>query len=657
MSPQPASSPSTRTRKLWLSLALAAGILLAGLAVFLPHPAPPHTDEDRAEAALANVASAQAAFYSARTAYGSYWLSGGDRTLENGGHLDTAGVQDLRSIECPGGWVAAARTGSGIFLRSSQENTIHRVGEGDVARPGCITAEAVEAMLGDLGRVDRASAPGASAERPRGSSLYRPAYHITPDQHWMNDPQRPFFLNGLWHYYYLYNADYPNGNGTEWFHLTSTDLVTWKDEGVAISKYRNGLGDVETGSAVVDHANTAGFGQDAVIAVLTQQDAGVQRQSLFYSTDGGYSFTSYEGNPVMENPGQEHWRDPKIVRDEANSQWLMVLAEGTKLGMYTSQDLKTWRYASGVEFPHLGVLECPDFFQLDLDGDPSKRTWVLAASANGSGEGRTIGVAYWTGAWDGHTFTPSSEQHQWLDGGSDFYAAVTWDDPRLTASQRTQSRQAMGWVNNWDYARRLPTPDWHGGMDSIVRDIRLKTVRGRATLVSAPSKSLAKLEGEPETAAPAPVGPDGTPGIPIPKGGAYRLDLTLEHPEAEGPEEQHKPEALLQLMQGDSIFATVGYDFGKETASVSREQPPGTAADLGEVFARQRSVFAPSRDGSVDLTVFVDHSSVEVFVNGGEQTLTSLVFPRPGESSLKLLSKNPGVTAKYVRYAPLQSNR
>ena len=86
---------------------------------------------------------------------------------------------------------------------------------------------------------------------PEGDDVFRPAYHLTPDEHWMNDPQRPFFLDGLWHYYYLYNADYPEGNGTEWFHATSTDLVHWKNEGVAIPKFRNGLGDIETGSAVV----------------------------------------------------------------------------------------------------------------------------------------------------------------------------------------------------------------------------------------------------------------------------------------------------------------------------------------------------------------------------------------------------------------------
>lgn len=646
-----------RNNKLWLSATLIAGIMLVSFTVWLFKPGTPDSDEERAKAALENVATAQAAFHSARAGYGSYWLSGGDRTLENGRALDTAGVEDLRSIACPDGWVAGVRTGSSIFMRSSQQNDIHRPGAGDAARPGCITAEAVEAMLEDLGRVDRTPVAGTSAEDSNESSPFRPAYHITPDQHWMNDPQRPFFLDGLWHYYYLYNADYPNGNGTEWFHLTSPDLVSWKDEGVAIPKYTNGLGDVETGSAVVDHQNAAGFGKDAVIAVATQQDAGIQRQSLFYSTNGGYSFTAYEGNPVMENPGQEHWRDPKILRDEANNQWLMVLAEGSKLGMYTSQDLKAWRYVSSVELPGLGVLECPDLFQLDLDGDPSRRTWVLAASANGAAEGRTTGVAYWTGTWDGHTFTPSSDRHQWLDGGPDFYAAVTWDDPRLTASQRMQSRRAIGWVNNWDYARKLPTVDWQGGMDSIVRDIRLKTVQGKATLVSAPSESLARLEGAPETAGPAPIGTGGTPGLPMPTGGAYRLDLTLERSMVDGAAGDNNPETLLQLTQGGSVFATVAYDFGKETASVSRDQPPGTGADIGQVFTGAWSVTAPAREGSVDLTVFVDHSSVEVFVNGGEQTLTSLVFPGPGESSLELVSEAPGLTVKSAKYTPLLSTR
>ena len=504
--------------------------------------------------------------------------------------------------------------------------------------------------------------------RPEGASQFRPAYHLTPAKEWMNDPQRPFLLDGVWHYYYLYNADHPEGNGTEWFHVTSTDMVHWKDEGVAIEKFKNGLGDIETGSAVVDHDNTAGFGEGAVIAVLTQQDKGVQRQSLFYSTDKGYTFKPYDRNPVMDNPGAQHWRDPKIIRDEARGQWVMALAEGEKIGLYTSRDLKDWRYASSFERKGLGILECPDLFQLDLDGDPAKRTWVLAASANGSEEGRTTGVAYWTGEWDGTTFTPADEKHQWLDAGSDFYAAVTWDDPRLPESQRTASRHAIGWMNNWTYARKLPTSDWQGGADSIVRDIRLETVQGKPALVSTPAKAMAGLEGTPEAISDRQVTPTGAGELPIPDGGAYRLDVTLER----GPDDDGS-EVLLKLGSGSAgngaagsapaDFATVGYNFEEGTASVSRAAVvPGVEA-LGPVFTDRRTASSPPRQGSaagrgtVELTLFVDYSSVEVFVNGGEQTLTSLVFPRAGEHRISASTAAGGVTLKAFKYTPLANAR
>lgn len=497
-----------------------------------------------------------------------------------------------------------------------------------------------------------------SFTRPEGASQFRPGYHLTPAKEWMNDPQRPFMLDGVWHYYYLYNADHPEGNGTEWYHVTSTDLVHWKDEGVAIEKFKNGLGDIETGSAVVDHDNTAGFGKGAVVAVMTQQDKGIQRQSLFYSTDKGYTFKVYDRNPVMDNPGKEHWRDPKIIRDEARDQWVMALAEGEKIGLYTSRDLKDWRYVSGFERKGLGILECPDLFQLDLDGDPGKRTWVLAASANGSGEGRTTGVAYWTGTWDGTTFTPADEKHQWLDAGSDFYAAVTWDDPRLPDNERTASRHAIGWMNNWTYARQLPTTDWQGGADSIVRDIRLKTVQGRPSLVSTPTGAMSALEGASKTADSRPVTPEGAGDLPAPGSGAYRLDVTLERTQADDG-----AEALLKLGSGSADFATVGYNFAEGTASLSRAAVVPGAEALGPVFTDRRTAQSPPRGsnapgrGSVELTVFVDYSSVEVFVNGGEQTLTSLAFPREGQHTVNAATTGGNVTLKSFKYTPLATAR
>jgi levanbiose-producing levanase len=179
---------------------------------------------------------------------------------------------------------------------------------------------------------------------PLAACQTRPIYHITPEKNWMNDPQRPFFLGDEWHLYYLYNSNWdksnPGAGGTEWYHITSPDMVSWTRRGVAIEKYKPNptsgkiLGDVETGSAVVDPENTAGFGKNTVVAILTQMEDGIQQQSLFYSTDNGYSFTAYEGNPVMPNPSSSTkpaFRDPKIFWDDVAGHWAMSLAEGSKV--------------------------------------------------------------------------------------------------------------------------------------------------------------------------------------------------------------------------------------------------------------------------------------------------------------------------------------
>lgn len=605
-----------------------------------------------AQLALGNLAKAQDVAAEREGRFSAYWMKRGDRRIERvAGPVAAPGVTDLRAIACADGWVAAAVVGNSAFLSSNRQRNAATHAD-DLDRPACITRSAVDSMLADLGLAAPYPRPDASRfARRSGDAGYRPAFHVSPQKNWMNDPQRPFFHDGLWHFYYLYNADFPKGNGTEWYHLTSSDLVSWHDEGVAIRKFTNGLGDIETGSAVVDTENTAGFGRDAVIAIMTQQHEGVQRQSLFVSKDGGYSFASYEGNPVMDNPGQEHWRDPKIIRDAAHDQWLMVLAEGHKLGFYTSKDLKQWTYVSGFVRDGLGVLECPDLFQLDLDGNPEKRTWVLAAGANGGAEGMTTGTVYWTGNWDGKTFTPAGERHQWIDTGSDFYAAVSWDDPRLTEDQRMASRHMIGWMNNWAYAGKLPTPDWHGGADTIVRDIRLASVDGRPTIVSQPTRALASLEGEPTTLA-AQTLTEANTTLPLKAQGAYRIDLTVRKREADDGNE-----ARIKIKGNGDRFVTVGYNFADQLAFVVRDNDAIASglADLGPAYRDVRTARSPARDGSVTLTVFVDYSSVEVFVNDGERTMTSLIFPHPGAETISASTAKGRLELSSLRYTPLAS--
>ncbi|KSU56089.1 levanase [Microbacterium enclense] len=443
----------------------------------------------------------------------------------------------------------------------------------------------------------------------------------------MNDPQRPVFVDGEWRLYYLYNADYPEGNGTEWHLATSTDMVTWKNRGVAIEKYRNGLGDILTGSAVVDERDTAGFGAGAIVALATQQDDGVQRQSLFVSTDGGTTFQDYEGNPVMDNPGATDWRDPKIVWDDARGRWVMVLAEGERLGFYTSQNLREWTYASDFVRTDYGLLECPDLFEM-VDPTTGRRTWVLGASADASSLGGTTGFAYWTGAWDGERFTADTDEPQWLDGGADFYAAVTWDDPRDGDDGRLERRYALGWINNWAYARDLPGGAWQGGSLSTTREIVLREIDGRLSLLSQPIATLEAREGESATAQSFAVAPGDIVDLPVqPRTGGYRLRARLEAPDAS--------EVRLRFGSGDAEV-TVGYDAGAGVVFLDRRHD-AVADAMPETYREVRT--APvEADGTVTLDILVDASSIEVFTGDGRASLTSAAY----------VDTRAGVTAEAV---------
>lgn len=493
---------------------------------------------------------------------------------------------------------------------------------------------------------EQLSVESSPFSHPAEWSNYRPAIHITPERHWMNDPQRPLLIDGIWHYYYLYNADYPHGNGTEWYHMTSKDLVHWQEHGVAIHKYKNGLGDIQTGSAVVDVNNTAGFGAGAVIAIVTQQHDGVQRQSLFISTDGGYHFKEYDDNPIMDNPGAEHWRDPKIVWDEKGRKWIMALAEGNKIGFYTSPDLKRWTHQSDFHRNDLGLLECPDLFQLSLDGDPSKTRWILASGANGFRTGKTTGTVYWIGNWDGKRFIPERKEPQWLDAGADFYAMVSWDDTRLDTKPGFNSRYAIGWLNNWAYATNLPTREWSGATDSIVRQIKLQTVDGEAVLTSKPIEAIAGLEGDAYTRSAMDVFEASPTTLSKPLSDAYRLRVELDaHSDAS--------EIQFRLKEKDGHFAVVGYNFDDKTVFVRRDSD-AIASSMPEEYRAERSAVVRTLNGTVKLDIIVDTFSVEVFVNDGESALSNLIFGLPGSNALSAVSIGGNSVLRHLQLTPLK---
>ena len=210
--------------------------------------------------------------------------------------------------------------------------------------------------------------PGEEVASSRNEK-YRPQIHYTPAKNWINDPNGMIFIDGTYHLYYQYN---PQGNGwgnLSWGHATSTDMLHWEEQPVALQP--DALGMIFSGSAVCDKDNTAGFGANTLVAIYTSASA-AQQQSIAYSKDGGKTFTTYEGNPVIKN-NDDNLRDPKVFWHEESKKWIMSLAKGWKKGMeiWSSPDLKNWTKESEflVELDGRPSFqwECPDLIPFDYN--------------------------------------------------------------------------------------------------------------------------------------------------------------------------------------------------------------------------------------------------------------------------------------------------
>lgn len=473
-------------------------------------------------------------------------------------------------------------------------------------------------------------ARAAPAPEAAGESSYRDTYHFTVPDNWKNDPQRPVYLDGKFNYYYLYNADYATETGTAWRLATTTDNVAFQDQGVAAQKKTNANHDLWSGSAVVDTANTAGFGAGAVIMLATQMDHptpqqiedsnGPQAQFLWYSQDGGRNFQAYGDTPVIPNGGRTDFRDPKVVWDPEASRWVALIAEGQKISFYTSMNLLDWTRVSEFIEPGLGMLECPDLFKIRADDGTEK--WVLGMSANGYLTGAPNTYSYWTGTFNGTSFTPDTTAPQWLDHGYDWYGAVTWEDP----ANPTDQRFAMGWMNNWNYAHTTPTwaADGFNGTDSIVRQIKLKKHGAGYSLVSQPTPALADHAtsvinlGNFTVNGQLPLGYSGS---------SYQLETDVSWSEAQN----------IGLQLRASTDGTRHADVGIfDNFSYLNRGPTGNPDSSGTKL-ESRAPFDPNNN-TVHLRILVDRTTIEVFVDDGRYVHSSQVFANPGDDGINLYS-------------------
>lgn len=413
---------------------------------------------------------------------------------------------------------------------------------------------------------------------------FRSIYHHTPLYGWMNDPNGMFYKDGVWHLYYQYNPYGSQWENMTWAHSTSTDLIHWKNHGEVIQP--DALGTIFSGSSVVDKENTAGFGKDAVVAFYTSAGA-AQTQSIAYSTDNGETFKKYVNNPILTSDVPD-FRDPNVFWNEEVKQWNLILAAGQQMNIYSSKNLKDWKYESsfGEGYGnHGGVWECPDLLKM---GDK----WVLICNINPGGPFGGSATQYFVGSFDGHKFTCESkpEVTKWMDYGKDHYATVSFSnapDGRIVV---------LPWMSNWQYANQVPTQQFRSA-NGLPRDLGLYSYNGEDYVSVKPS---------PEVFAAFEKKPSGRL-----QSAAY-IEVT-----------NIKSNASIVLSNDKGERVTMVYDGKNATFSMDRTESGVT--DFHSDF--KAKTVAPTNGVIKSMQIFIDRCSIEAFDTEGKVAMTNLVFP------------------------------
>lgn len=443
---------------------------------------------------------------------------------------------------------------------------------------------------------------------------FRPVYHHTPAYGWMNDPNGMFYKDGVYHLYFQYNPYGSVWGNMHWGHSTSTDLMHWKFEGCAIVP--DAWGAIFSGSCVVDHENTAGFGKEAVVAFYTSAKStpwgDIQMQSMAYSLDNGKTFTKYEGNPILTS-SEKDFRDPKVFWYAPGKHWVMILAVGQHMEIYSSVNLKEWKKESefgAMQGAHGGVWECPDLVEIPVEGTREKK-WVLICNLNPGGPFGGSAAQYFVGSFDGKKFVNESPtQTKWMDWGKDNYATVTWNnapDGRCIA---------LGWMSNWQYANNVPTRQYRSA-NTLARDLTLYREGQELYLKSTPSVEVKKARGK-KVSIPSFRVSEKHEIVNLfeEKQGAYEVEILIQNAGAS------KIAFCLLNDKGEKV--SMYYDLNRKQFVMDRSES-GTV-DFSKDFPAV-TVAPANVDKELTLRLFVDRSSIEAFGEDGKFVMTNLVFP------------------------------
>ncbi len=489
-----------------------------------------------------------------------------------------------------------------------------------------------------------------STSREKGlmseEELYRPNFHFSPKKGWMNDPNGMFFYNDYYHLYFQHYPDSSKWGPMHWGHATSTDMVTWKEQPIAL--YPDELGYIFSGSAVVDHDNTSGFGKDGkipIVAIFTYHDpkkendggTDVETQGIAYSLDEGLTWTKYDGNPVIKNPGERDFRDPKVSWNNLSEQWVMVLAAGQKTMFYGSQNLKDWKllsdFGEGVG-NHKGVWECPDLFPLKVK-DSDEEKWVLLVSINPGGPNGGSATQYFVGDFEGNQFTldpgfkkaMANEHDFWVDFGKDNYAGVTWSNVATSKG----GKLFIGWMSNWQYANEVPTETWRSAT-TVAREIELIKSGDAYRLISIPVEELSGYRSSKYKKENIAVTDE------VKLIGSETADLS--HTEINFSISDLRSNIYtfrLSNKEGDEL--SFGYDHHDKSFYIDRTKSGKTG--FSENFANKIST-APRTSNALNLSgkILLDKTSIELFYDDGETVMTEIFFPNAPFETLSIASEN-----------------
>lgn len=437
---------------------------------------------------------------------------------------------------------------------------------------------------------------------------YRPQFHFTPKRNWTNDPNGLVFFKGEYHLFFQHNPEGINWGNMTWGHAVSRDLVHWRQLDHAIHPDR--LGTIFSGSAVVDWNNTAGFqtgDEKVLVAMYTSAGSHAEpkvpfTQSIAYSNDRGRTWTKYEGNPVLGHIVGNN-RDPKVMWHEPTKRWVMALyLDKNDFVLFSSPDLKEWTKLCDVPLP--GSTECPDFFELPVDGDQSNKQWLFWGG-NGT---------YWLGSFDGRKFTPEEGpfQSRW---GANCYAAQTYADIPASDGRRIQIA--------WMAGGKFPGMPFNQQM-SFPREMTLRTTPDGVRLFIEPVKEIETIHGKHHQWTDAALVPD---------------------------------ENLLSGVHGELLDVRAEIELGEATEVGFKFRGEVVRYDaVGKTLScRGKSAPLELADGLLRLQVLVDRTSLEIFAQDGQVSMAFCFLPPPNDTSAEIFAVGGQATVRQLDVWELES--